>query len=94
MQPRDVIVEFWRLVLACLSRLAIFLLKEKVCGIAGEWVSFRISVVKSHGEAGSAGQRVASVAQLDRASDFGSGGCRFKSCRMHHSKKSMVVRLM
>src|SRR5581483_4409605 len=28
---------------------------------------------------------VASVAQLDRASDFGSEGCRFKSCRMHHS---------
>jgi hypothetical protein len=27
----------------------------------------------------------ASVAQLDRASDFGSEGCRFKSCRMHHS---------
>jgi hypothetical protein len=27
---------------------------------------------------------VASVAQLDRASDFGSEGCRFKSCRMHH----------
>jgi hypothetical protein len=26
----------------------------------------------------------ASVAQLDRASDFGSEGCRFKSCRMHH----------
>ena len=25
----------------------------------------------------------ASVAQLDRASDFGSEGCRFKSCRMH-----------
>ena len=27
----------------------------------------------------------ASVAQLDRASDFGSEGCRFKSCRMHHA---------
>src|SRR5450759_4228979 len=27
----------------------------------------------------------ASVAQLDRASDFGSEGCRFKSCRTHHS---------
>ena len=26
----------------------------------------------------------ASVAQLDRASDFGSEGYRFKSCRMHH----------
>src|SRR5882762_3259069 len=28
----------------------------------------------------------ASVAQLDRASDFGSEGCRFKSCRTRHSK--------
>src|ERR1035438_5479052 len=28
--------------------------------------------------------KVASVAQLDRASDFGSEGCRFKSCRMRH----------
>src|SRR5258706_11545851 len=26
----------------------------------------------------------ASVAQLDRASDFGSEGCRFKSCRTRH----------
>ena len=26
----------------------------------------------------------ASVAQLDRASDFGSEGYRFKSCRTHH----------
>src|SRR5436305_10456921 len=26
----------------------------------------------------------ASVAQLDRASDFGSEGCRFESYRMHH----------
>jgi hypothetical protein len=25
----------------------------------------------------------ASVAQLDRASDFESEGCRFESCRMH-----------
>ena|SRR5258708_3713362 len=29
--------------------------------------------------------RKASVAQLDRASDFGSEGCRFKSCRTRHS---------
>jgi hypothetical protein len=26
----------------------------------------------------------APVAQLDRASDFGSEGCRFKSCPAHH----------
>ncbi len=25
------------------------------------------------------------VAQLDRATDFGSVGCRFDSCRAHHS---------
>ena len=31
----------------------------------------------------------ASVAQLDRASDFGSEGCRFKSCRMHHFKSHL-----
>ena len=27
----------------------------------------------------------ASVAQLDRASDYGSEGCRFNSCRMRHT---------
>lgn len=32
--------------------------------------------------------RHASVAQLDRASDFGSEGCRFESCRMRHSLSS------
>ena len=29
----------------------------------------------------------ASVAQLDRAFDFGSKGCRFKSCRVHQFQK-------
>ena len=29
-------------------------------------------------------KRVAPVAQLDRASDFGSEGCRFESCPVHH----------
>src|SRR6266481_1714074 len=32
----------------------------------------------------------ASVAQLDRASDFGSEGCRFKSCRTRHIESSQL----
>src|SRR5882762_3134831 len=35
----------------------------------------------------------ASVAQLDRASDFGSEGCRFESCPTRHSKASNVLLL-
>lgn len=33
----------------------------------------------------------ASVAQLDRASDFGSEGCRFESCRMRHFQSTTYV---
>ena len=35
---------------------------------------------------------LASVAQLDRASDFGSEGCRFESCRMHHLERCLTKR--
>ena len=38
--------------------------------------------------------KVASVAQLDRASDFGSEGCRFKSCRMHHRLNPMTTKML
>ena len=31
------------------------------------------------------------VAQLDRASDFESEGCRFESCRAHHKGKKMKI---
>ena len=30
------------------------------------------------------------VAQLDRATDFGSVGCRFDSCRAHHPKPKLM----
>lgn len=41
-------------------------------------VAFRMAALQSPCVVGSA-----SVAQLDRAFDFGSKGCRFKSCRAH-----------
>lgn len=41
------------------------------------WRTQTVSIVTS---------QFASVAQLDRASDFGSEGYRFKSCRMHQSQ--------
>ena len=33
-----------------------------------------------------------SVAQLNRASDYGSEGCRFESCRSHKFKESFTLR--
>ena len=31
-----------------------------------------------------------SLAQLNRASDYGSEGCRFESCRSHEAKRKVI----
>ena len=64
-------------------------LKRAAC-----WINFYAKISRSiasllHPQSGmgsvwSVGTTRAPVAQLDRASDFGSEGCRFKSCPVHH----------
>ena len=64
-------------------------LKRAAC-----WINFYAKISRSiasllHPQSGMGNVSTVSpthapVAQLDRASDFGSEGCRFKSCPVHH----------